>query len=134
MDIVRRVVVDQLGGELLLSNRPGVGSTFSLHVPLTVSIVDGFTTECSGERYVVPVSSVEEIMDVDVDRIVSAPVTIPGGATQLGMFGRRGEAVPLIDLASLLRVPRRESASRKALVVRRAGQPVASCGPSATRS
>jgi two-component system chemotaxis sensor kinase CheA len=41
------------------------------------------------------------------------------------MFGRRGEAVPLIDLASLLRVPRRESASRKALVVRRAGQPVA---------
>ncbi len=48
MDIVRRVVVDQLGGELLLATVPGRGATFTLHVPLTIAIIDGFTTECGG--------------------------------------------------------------------------------------
>ena len=57
--------------------------------------------------------------------VVTAPVTIPGGATQLGMFERRGEAVPLIDLASLLQFPRGASPPRRALVIRRGGQPVA---------
>jgi two-component system, chemotaxis family, sensor kinase CheA len=126
MDIVRRVVVDQLGGELLLSTEVGVGTTFSLLVPLTIAIVDAFTTQCGEERFVVPVSMVEEILEVDPEQIVSAPVTLPGGATQLGMFERRGEAVPIVDLASLLRIRRDEgSRARKALVVRKGGQPVA---------
>ncbi len=68
---------------------------------------------------------VEEILEVEPERVVSAPVTIPGGATQLGMFQRRGEAVPLVELASLLRISPRGAGSRKALVVRRGGQPIA---------
>ena len=125
MDIVRRIVVDQLGGELLLSTQLGLGTTFSLFVPLTIAIVDAFTTQCGDQRFVIPVSMVEEILEIDPDSVVSAPVTIPGGATQLGMFERRGEAVPLINLATLLRVPRGFPPARKALVIRRGGQPVA---------
>jgi two-component system chemotaxis sensor kinase CheA len=45
--------------------------------------------------------------------------------THLGIFERRGETVPLLDLASLLRLPPSGEAPRRALVVRRAGQPVA---------
>jgi two-component system, chemotaxis family, sensor kinase CheA len=119
-------VVDQLGGELLLSTQVGIGTTFSLLVPLTIAIVDAFTTQCGEERFVVPVSMVEEILEVDPEQIVSAPVTLPGGATQLGMFERRGEAVPIVDLASLLGIHCHEgSHARKALVVRKGGQPVA---------
>ncbi len=126
MDIVKRIVVDQLGGEILLSSQPGLGAAFSLRVPLTIAIVDAFTILCGAERFVVPVSLVEEIVEIDLARIVSAPVTLPGGATQIGMFERRGEAVPLVDLASLLRIPRAglESA-KKGLIVRRAGEPIA---------
>jgi two-component system chemotaxis sensor kinase CheA len=127
MDIVRRVVVDQLGGELRLSTRPGIGTSFSLHVPLTIAIVDAFTTQCGSERFVVPVSMVEEIVEIDESRVVSASLGRVGGgpATQLGMFERRGEAVPLVNLAALLRIPHDATVARKALVVRRNGQPIA---------
>jgi two-component system chemotaxis sensor kinase CheA len=70
---------------------------------------------------------IEEIVEIDPARVSSAPMTLPGGARQLGMIERRGVAVPLIDLASLLRgvrVVREGTAPQKALVVRRAGQPV----------
>src|SRR5690606_20936483 len=36
MDIIKRITVDQLGGELSLDTRPGQGTTFSLRVPLTI--------------------------------------------------------------------------------------------------
>ncbi len=125
MDIVKRVVVDQLGGQLLLSTTIGVGTTFSLVVPLTIAIVDAFTAQCGGERFVVPVSMVEEIVEIDPTRVVSAPVSTAAGAAQLGMFERRGEAVPLFDLAAVLQTSRGEGPPGKGLVVRRAGQPVA---------
>ncbi len=125
MDIVKRTVVDQLGGELLLSTQVGVGTVFALHVPLTIAIVDAFTTQCSTERFVVPVSAIEEILEMDRDHVGLSPITRSSSATHLGMFERRGEAVPLVDLASLLRLPAGHAAGRKALIVRRGGQPVA---------
>ncbi|RYZ40851.1 MAG: chemotaxis protein CheA, partial [Myxococcaceae bacterium] len=48
MDIVRRIVVEQLGGELRMETRKGVGTTFTLRVPLTVTLVDAIVFECAG--------------------------------------------------------------------------------------
>ena len=125
MDIVKRAVVDQLGGELILSTQPGAGTAFALHVPLTIAIVDAFTTQCSTERFVVPVSMVEEILELDPESVGLSPITRSSGGTHLGVFERRGEAVPLVDLASLLCLPSGNTVGRKALVVRRGGQPIA---------
>ena len=129
MDIVKRTVVSQLGGELSLTTQVGVGTVFALHVPLTIAIVDAFVALCRAERFVVPVSCVEEILEVDHDRVGESPITRATGATYLGMFERRGEAVPLIDLASLLHLPPSAGIAakggRRALVVRRGGQPSA---------
>ena len=80
MDIVRRVVVDQLGGELSMTTTPHVGTTFTLRVPLTLFIVDTFTLECMSERFVVPVSNVDEIFEVDHDRVRRAPSSQVGTA------------------------------------------------------
>jgi two-component system chemotaxis sensor kinase CheA len=123
MDIVKRVIVDQLGGELRMDTQAGQGTTFTLRVPLTITIVDAFVFECAALRYAVAVSSVEEIIEVDPARLVRPPHLAEGGVT---MVERRGQAIPLVSLERLLRRDSgRPGPAPKALVVRQRGTPVA---------
>jgi two-component system chemotaxis sensor kinase CheA len=123
MDIVKRITVDQLGGELSLDTKPGQGTTFSLRVPLTITIVDAFVFECAALRYAVAVSAVEEIIDVDIARLVRPPGLANGGVT---LVERRGQAVPLVPLERLLqRESGREGPGPKAFVIRQRGAPMA---------
>ncbi len=121
LDIIRRVAVEQLGGELLVTSTWGVGTTFTMTVPLTVSIVDAFTFECAGQRFVVPVAIVDEI--VEIDPRTAAPLAGTGGGVRV--FFRRGESVPLLRLEEVFRLGEERPGSRKAIVVRRAGEPIA---------
>lgn len=123
MDIIRRVAVDQLGGELLLESRWGEGTTFTMIVPLTISIIDAFIFECAGQRFAVPVAIVEEIVEIDPAALTS--VTSASGGATLGMFFRRGESVPLMPLERVFRLGKERTGARKAIVVRRAGEPLA---------
>jgi two-component system chemotaxis sensor kinase CheA len=120
MDIVRRVVKDQLGGDLSMATSPGVGTIFLLRVPLTLSIVDTFTLECLGERFVVPVSNVDEIFEVDASHVRRAPSE--AGRPSPVIVERRGEVIPLFDLAGTLGMRERDARARQAVLVRRAGE------------
>lgn len=124
MDIVKRVVVDELGGDLELSTVLGKGSAFTLRVPLTISIVDAFSFECAEQRFVVPVAMVDEIVDVNPAEVACAPSN-QDGSPEVELILRRGQVVPLLKLARVFRMAGAEAASRKAIVVRRAGSPVA---------
>jgi two-component system, chemotaxis family, sensor kinase CheA len=124
MDIVKRIVVDQLGGELAMTTGAGVGTTFTLRVPLSISIVDTFTMECRDQRFVVPVSTVEEIFEIDRASVRHGPSHAVDDRGRAGVLERRGEAVPLLDLASVLRL-RGGPPARQAMLVRRAGEPMA---------
>ena len=117
MDIVRGVAVGQLGGELTLSTRAGHGSTFTLRVPLTITIVDAFTFECAGLRFVTPVSAVEEIVEIDPLKLIRSP----GRGAQATMMHRRGQALQVLQLSSIFRLPETAPGTR-ALVVRRGGE------------
>lgn len=108
MDIVRNVV-HRLGGELTLETAPGQGTTFVVRVPLTVAIVDAFTVRSGGERFAVPVPIVEEIVELVSERVVRGP--------SQRLLARRGETVPLFDLAEALSLPH-QSQPPQALVVR----------------
>jgi two-component system chemotaxis sensor kinase CheA len=126
MDIVRRIVVDELGGELRLRTASGRGTAVTLRVPLTIAIIDAFTLECAAQRFAVPVSAIEEIIEVDEARIVAPPDGAAGGpgGARIRMIERRGRAIPLIRLESVFRLGA-EARGGKALVVRRGGRPVA---------
>jgi two-component system chemotaxis sensor kinase CheA len=134
MDVVKRIAVDELRGDLSLATTPGKGTTFSLRIPLSITIVDAFSFMCGGETFVVPVSTVEEIQEVDLAGVVRGPDRrkvnrgqpdrrrTPRGAE---MIHRRGEAVPVLRLEELFGLPAGAEARRKAIIVRRHGEPFA---------
>ncbi len=125
MDIVRKVVVQDLGGDLELITAPGEGSTFLLRIPLTVAVLDAFTVQCGAERFVIPVTTVDEVLEIDPARIIQGP---PAGGRPLSMLVRRGKAVPLIHLGQALgwkQDEATEAAALRALVVRRGMDSVA---------
>jgi two-component system chemotaxis sensor kinase CheA len=96
-----------------------------LRVPLTIAIVDSFMLRCGGERFVVPVPVVEEIIELEHASIVHGPRTA-GDATRF--FARRGETLPVVDLSRALGMTpgSNDRPSAQALVVRRGGEtPVA---------
>ena len=74
MDIVKRVAVDELRGELSMQTVAGRGTTFTLRIPLSITIVDAFSFVCGGETFVVPVAMVEEIQEVDPSRMIRGPI------------------------------------------------------------
>ena len=124
MDIVRKIVVEQLGGDLSVHSRPGEGTTFTLQIPLTVSILDAFTVQCGQQRFTVPVAIVEEIVELDHRKVIRGPGR--KGEERTALIERRGETIPLVDLARVLGLNRDSpEGPRQALVVRRGVEPVA---------
>ncbi|HSR96203.1 MAG TPA: ATP-binding protein [Kofleriaceae bacterium] len=122
MDIVRRIATADLGGELALWTEPGQGTAFTLRVPLTIAVVEVFSFVCGPQTFVVPVSSVEEIFELREGQDVLPPAA-PGASSPVRLAERRGQAVPLRSLGTLLAIDD-GAAARKAIVIRRQGAPV----------
>lgn len=126
MDIVKRIAVDQLGGELRMETQPGRGTTFTVRVPLTVSILDAFIFESASERYATPVSAVDELLEIDPAKVVQAPAP-PGASSgaRVSMIERRGTAIPLLQLKALLALGPGGAGSKGIVVHDRRHQPIA---------
>jgi two-component system chemotaxis sensor kinase CheA len=135
MDVVRRIAVEELGGDLSMRTTLGQGTTFALRIPLSITIVDAFSFLCGGQTFVVPVAMVEEVQELEPGRTVRGPDRrrTPRGeadrrrvprATE--MMQRRGEAVPVVRLHEMLGLEDNDVAvRRKVIFVRREGAPLA---------
>jgi two-component system, chemotaxis family, sensor kinase CheA len=134
MDVVKRIAVDDLRGELSMSTAFGHGTTFSLKIPLSITIVDAFSFICGGQTFVVPVAMVEEIQEIDLAQTVRGPDRrrVPRAGTDrrrparaTDMIERRGQAVPVLRLDEIFGLAPPSELRRKAIVVRRNGEPFA---------
>jgi two-component system, chemotaxis family, sensor kinase CheA len=119
MEIVKRITVDTLGGNLALHTAPGLGTTFSLCIPLSISILDCLSFVCGEQIFVVPVAVVEEIVELDPLRTYESPA--PSGG-HVRLIERRGESIPLLSLADVLAAGASAPVASKALIVRRQGE------------
>ncbi len=63
MDVVRRNVRG-LGGSVSVRSQSGKGSVFTIALPLTLAIIDGLVTVVGGERYIVPLISIVESLQL----------------------------------------------------------------------
>jgi two-component system chemotaxis sensor kinase CheA len=68
MDVVRSTV-ESLHGSLLIDSVVGRGSTITLRLPLTLAVVAVLLVEVSGERYALPIASVEETLEVRAEEV-----------------------------------------------------------------
>ncbi|MFU8788182.1 MAG: chemotaxis protein CheA [Methylobacter sp.] len=66
MDVVRRNI-EALRGSVFVDSELGQGTTVTIHLPLTLAIIDGFMVEAQKERYIIPLSMVEECVEMGSD-------------------------------------------------------------------
>ena len=59
MDVVRRNI-ESLRGRIDIRSEEGKGSTFTLQMPLTLAVIDALVVRVGPERYLVPITSVEQ--------------------------------------------------------------------------
>ncbi len=63
MDVVKKTI-EAMRGSIDISTRPGAGTTVALRLPLTLAIIEGLLIRVGEGRYVVPLSAVEECVEL----------------------------------------------------------------------
>jgi two-component system chemotaxis sensor kinase CheA len=96
MDVVRQGV-EALHGRIDINSAPGVGSTFTVRLPLTLAITDGMLVRVGSERYIIPTISIHLCFRPTPDSISTI-----SGSGELVML--RGELMPLFRLHRLFGV------------------------------
>jgi two-component system chemotaxis sensor kinase CheA len=63
MDVVKRTI-EGLRGAIEIKSTEGEGSKVNLRIPLTLAIIDGLLVRVGDGRYVIPLSNVEECVEL----------------------------------------------------------------------
>jgi two-component system chemotaxis sensor kinase CheA len=91
LDVVRRNV-NALNGAILVESHKGLGTTFTIRLPLTLAIIDGFSVKVGTETYVIPLNSVQECLELPSEKHI---------CEEGGVINLRGEALPYVRLRDL---------------------------------
>ncbi|WP_446811834.1 chemotaxis protein CheA [Methylomonas sp. 2BW1-5-20] len=97
MDVVRRNI-QALGGNIEILSELGKGSTISIHLPLTLAILDGQSIAVGDETYILPLGSIIESLHVKEDRLNRV-------AGKGETFWLRGQYLPIIRMHEIFNVP-----------------------------
>jgi len=109
MDAVRQVI-EEMGGNVALSSRPGEGTTFSLTLPLSLAILDAMVTLVGRQNYLVPISAIIDCLRPDASAIVRMD---DRGA----MLAWRGQILRILPLATEFGVAGAESDPTRAILI-----------------
>lgn len=66
MDVVKRTI-ENMRGSIDLSTRPGQGTSVTLRLPLTLAIIEGLLIRVGEGRYIIPLSAVEECIELTAE-------------------------------------------------------------------
>jgi two-component system chemotaxis sensor kinase CheA len=100
LDVVRKQI-EKLNGTANVWSELGVGTRITIKLPLTLAIIQGLLIRVGDDTYAIPITSVldsHRIKPSDIKRIDNYEV-----------FNVRDEAVSLIRLSNLFKIPSREN-------------------------
>jgi two-component system chemotaxis sensor kinase CheA len=108
MDVVRRKIAD-LRGEVEVQSTLDAGTTITIKLPLTLSILDGLLVGIGNTRFVIPLSVVGKCYEIDHARLVS---------TYNNVIHLDGEAIPYFYLRDEFEINGQPPAIEKVVIIR----------------
>ncbi|MDA9498208.1 chemotaxis protein CheA [Bradyrhizobium sp. CCBAU 11357] len=107
MDVVKRTI-ENMRGSIDLSTRPGQGTTVTLRLPLTLAIIEGLLIRVGEGRYIIPLSAVEECVELTAEDERSR------GRNFLNV---RGNLVPFLRLRELMAASGAPDRHQKTIII-----------------
>jgi two-component system chemotaxis sensor kinase CheA len=92
LDVAKRTA-ENLGGSLLISSKPGQGTSITMRLPVTTAVVKALLVGAGGRTFAIPISNITEIVactEEDVKRVEHQQTIL-----------NRGQVLPLVRLSSL---------------------------------
>jgi two-component system chemotaxis sensor kinase CheA len=109
MDVVRKNIA-ALRGTVHVDTEPDAGSRFTIRLPLTLAIIDGFLTGVGKASYVIPLDMVVECIE------------LAGTSEERDYLNLRGEVLPFVRLRELFEAGGQKPVRENVVVVQYAGQ------------
>ncbi|UFW51595.1 MULTISPECIES: chemotaxis protein CheA [Bradyrhizobium] len=107
MDVVKRTI-ENMRGTIDLSTKPGQGTIVTLRLPLTLAIIEGLLIRVGEGRYIIPLSAVEECVELTAEDERSR------GRNFLNV---RGNLVPFLRLRELLTASGSPDRHQKTIII-----------------
>ncbi|MFA6195493.1 MAG: chemotaxis protein CheA [Sulfurimonas sp.] len=108
MDVVKKNI-EALKGEVELVSRVGRGSCFTIRLPLTLAIIDGFLFQVGRTHYIIPLDMVFEVIEHTTEYQVNM--------RDSNLFDLRGTLLPLLDVRNYYKELPCEICERKNIIV-----------------
>lgn len=96
LDVVKSKI-NTLGGQVMIESKLGVGTKFSVQLPLTLSIISAMLIKLGEEKYAIPLSSIVETAILQKDEISTVHGT--------KMINYRNNLIPIISLKEVFDCP-----------------------------
>ncbi len=94
MDVVKNAIL-ALGGRVTIHSEPGIGTTFTISLPLTLAVLDGMVIDVAQQTLVVPLNTITETLTLTENDIRAL-------GPETSVIKVRDTFVPLLDLGAEL--------------------------------
>lgn len=108
LDVVK-TKIESLGGSIEVKMKKGIGTTFSIRLPLTLAIIQALMVIVGKEKFAIPLSAIKETVIISADEIKNVQ------KNEVVLL--RGNVIPIIRLNKILDVSVESETARELILV-----------------
>lgn len=106
MDVVKKNI-EALKGDVVLTSREGFGSCFTIRLPLTLAIIDGFLFQVGESYFIIPLDMIVEVVEYKEELV----------SQDGGVFALRDLLIPLLDMQAFYEQTQTQEQSKTNIIV-----------------